>query len=137
LSTSFIKSTTLRRSEVATSSIRPKENTLAPGDRSAGFGAALSSKKISPLVAKALCIRHSVAPLLSVRSGVFAAGDTIFTDVTVSAGLNARMNSLPMIYSSGGTKVTIDQITVKWPSGLNQILSNISANQEVTVIEGQ
>ena len=31
----------------------------------------------------------------------------------------------------------VDQITVKWPSGLNQILSNISANQEVTVIEGQ
>jgi hypothetical protein len=36
-----------------------------------------------------------------------------------------------------GQATVVDQITVKWPSGVNQILSNISANQEVTVIEGQ
>ena len=36
-----------------------------------------------------------------------------------------------------GQATVVDQITVNWPSGLNQILSNISANQEVTVIEGQ
>jgi hypothetical protein len=36
-----------------------------------------------------------------------------------------------------GRATVVDQITVKWPNGLNQILSNISANQEVTVIEGQ
>jgi hypothetical protein len=36
-----------------------------------------------------------------------------------------------------GQATVVDQITVKWPSGSNQILSNISASQEVTVIEGQ
>jgi ASPIC and UnbV/FG-GAP-like repeat len=36
-----------------------------------------------------------------------------------------------------GQATVVDQITVKWPSGSNQILSNISANQEVSVIEGQ
>jgi hypothetical protein len=89
LLTSFIKFTTLRPSELVASSIRPKENTLAPGDRSAGFSAALSSKKISSLVAKTfLSIAATLLILFSARSSVFAAGGTIFTDVTVSAGLN-------------------------------------------------
>jgi enediyne biosynthesis protein E4 len=86
---SFIKSTTLRPSEVAANSIRPKENTLAPRGCSAGFVAALSSKKISVLLATTfLSIAATLLLLLSARSSVFAAGGTIFTDVTVSAGLN-------------------------------------------------
>ena len=36
-----------------------------------------------------------------------------------------------------GQATVVDQITVNWPSGSNQILSNIPANQEVSVIEGQ
>src|SRR5450432_1482039 len=32
---------------------------------------------------------------------------------------------------------TVDQMTVKWPSGVTQVLSNVSANQEITVTEGQ
>jgi hypothetical protein len=31
----------------------------------------------------------------------------------------------------------VDRLTVKWPSGLNQTLHNISANQEITVVENQ
>jgi enediyne biosynthesis protein E4 len=34
-----------------------------------------------------------------------------------------------------GQALVVDQVTVRWPSGFNQILSNKSANQEVTVIE--
>jgi enediyne biosynthesis protein E4 len=36
-----------------------------------------------------------------------------------------------------GQATVVDQIRVKWPSGLNQILSNVSANRNVSVIEGQ
>jgi ASPIC and UnbV/FG-GAP-like repeat len=36
-----------------------------------------------------------------------------------------------------GRATVVDQITVRWPSGVNQILSNMSANQEITVVEGQ
>jgi hypothetical protein len=36
-----------------------------------------------------------------------------------------------------GQATVVDQIRVKWPSGLNQILSNVSANRRVRVIEGQ
>src|SRR4030095_7417833 len=89
LLTSFLKSTTVRPPEIVATSIRPNENTLAPGDRGAGLVAALSSKKISALVAKtSLSIAAALLLLLSARSSVFAAGGTIFTDVTVSAGLN-------------------------------------------------
>ena len=36
-----------------------------------------------------------------------------------------------------GQATVVDQITVKWPGGLNQILTNIAANQEITVTEGE
>ena len=36
-----------------------------------------------------------------------------------------------------GEAVVVDQITVKWPSGLSQALTNISADQGITVVEGQ
>jgi hypothetical protein len=35
-----------------------------------------------------------------------------------------------------GKATVVDQIIVKWPSGVNQILSNISADQAITVTEG-
>ena len=89
LLTSFIESTTLRSSEGAARSIRPKENTLAFGDRSAEFVAALSSKNISALAANTfLSIAAILLLLLSTRSSVFAAAGASFTDVTLSAGLN-------------------------------------------------
>jgi len=36
-----------------------------------------------------------------------------------------------------GKASMVDQITVKWPDGTNQVLTNISPNQELTVVEGQ
>ena len=36
-----------------------------------------------------------------------------------------------------GQATLVSQITVKWPSGLKQNLNNLSANQEITIFEGQ
>jgi hypothetical protein len=42
----------------------------------------------------------------------------------------------PIHFGLGQTTV-VDQITVKWPSGVSQTLSSVSADQEITVTEGQ
>lgn len=31
----------------------------------------------------------------------------------------------------------VDQITIKWPSGLSNILTNVSADQQIVVTEGE
>ena len=36
-----------------------------------------------------------------------------------------------------GKATVVDQLTVKWPSGVSQVLTGVSANQEITVTEGQ
>jgi len=36
-----------------------------------------------------------------------------------------------------GTATVIDQVTIKWPSGTVQVLTNVSANQQLVVTEGQ
>ena len=36
-----------------------------------------------------------------------------------------------------GQAGTVDQITIKWPSGLSNILTNVSADQQIVVTEGQ
>jgi hypothetical protein len=36
-----------------------------------------------------------------------------------------------------GHATVVDQIRIKWPSGLNQTLKNVSANRQIRVIEGQ
>jgi hypothetical protein len=64
-------------------------------------------------------------------------GDTIqYREANGAMGHYLSQGAGPLHFGLGKATV-VDQITVKWPSGVNQILSNISADQEVTVTEGQ
>jgi hypothetical protein len=101
LLTSFIKFTTLQPSEVATSSVRPKENTLGSWRPQGRIRRRTFLEKNLCFGGQNLSIRHSVAPFLGSQQRVCSWRHN-FIDATVSARLNARMNSLPMIYSSGG-----------------------------------
>ena len=46
------------------------------------------------------------------------------------------MNSLELTYGLGDA-TQIDRITIKWPSGLNQVIESVDINQSVTITEGQ
>ena len=64
-------------------------------------------------------------------------GQTIqYREANGADGHFLSQGAVPLHFGLGQATV-VDQITVNWPSGSNQILSNIPANQEVSVIEGQ
>lgn len=68
---------------------------------------------------------------------VIQIGQTIqYREMNGAGGHFLSQGAEPLHFGLGQATV-VDQITVKWPSGLNQILSNISANQEITVLESQ
>ena len=46
------------------------------------------------------------------------------------------MNSLELTYGLGDA-TQVDRITIKWPSGLNQVIESVGINQSVTITEGQ
>ena len=59
---------------------------------------------------------------------------TQYREMNGASGHYLSQGAGPLHFGLGQSTV-VDQITVKWPSGLSQILSNISANQAVTVLE--
>jgi hypothetical protein len=59
-----------------------------------------------------------------------------YREANGAAGHFLSQGAGPLHFGLGKATV-VDQITVKWPSGVSQSLSGISANQEITVTEGQ
>jgi len=64
-------------------------------------------------------------------------GATIqYREVNGSSGHFLSQGAEPVHFGLGQATV-VDQVTINWPSGINQILTNISADQELTVTEGE
>jgi len=64
-------------------------------------------------------------------------GETIqYREMNGATGHFLSQGAGPLHFGLGQATM-VDQITVKWPSGLSQVLTNISANQEIAVTEGQ
>lgn len=48
---------------------------------------------------------------------------------------NFSDQDMPLIHFGLGQSTTIDSISIKWPSGIYQVIRNISVNQRITVVE--
>ncbi len=64
-------------------------------------------------------------------------GSTIrYREMNGASGHFLSQGAGPLHFGLGNATL-IDQITVKWPSGIIQVLNNISVNQQLVVTEGQ
>ncbi len=73
------------------------------------------------------------------RDGVGArvtirAGDHTFSEEKMSATSYLSQND-PRLHFGLGQRTTVDELTVRWPSGRVQKMTNLKANQLVTVVE--
>lgn len=59
-----------------------------------------------------------------------------YREMNGASGHFLSQGAAPLHFGLGRAK-KVSSVTVQWPSGVNQVLTNISANQEITVVEGQ
>ncbi len=64
-------------------------------------------------------------------------GHTIqYREMNGAMGHFLSQGSTPLHFGLGKA-TSISQVTVRWPSGITQVLSRVPANQKITVVEGQ
>ncbi len=72
---------------------------------------------------------------IGARVTVTADGLTQIREVS-AGGSNKSQNMLPVHFGLGKSKV-VDTVEVRWPSGIVQTLTDLPANQKITVVEAR
>jgi hypothetical protein len=84
-------------------------------------------------------LRVKLQGTVSNRDGVGAEvsvkiGATSTKQLMAAGSSYLSSNSKTLVFGAGSTAV-IGQVTVEWPSGLRQVVSNVAVNQTITVVE--
>jgi len=67
---------------------------------------------------------------------IVEAGERTFSQQLTAGDGFAASNQRQLIFGLGD-RTAIDQLTIHWPAGLDQTFSNVAADQELLLVEGQ